>query len=208
MIVSHRYRFVFFALPRTASHAIRTALQPHLDEQDWQQQALTAQLRLPVPALARIGHGHISLRQARKHLPPAVWRDYFKFAIVRNPYDRFISACAFLYRGNPVYRGNEGYFRNDALTSLADHMLIRPQTDLLVDPTGRLGMDYVGRYETLDDSFREVCNSTGLPELTLAQVNASEHAPYRTCYDESLLRAVTDLYRRDFDLLDYSVSLV
>ena len=28
MIVSHRHRFVFFAVPRTGTHAVRTALQP------------------------------------------------------------------------------------------------------------------------------------------------------------------------------------
>ena len=207
MIVSHRHRFVFFAQPRTGSHAVRAALQPVLGKEDWQQQALTAQLRLPVAALARIGHGHISLRQARAHLPPEVCRDYFKFAIVRNPYDRFVSACAFLYRTNPVYRGNEAYFRNDALTSLADHMLIRPQADLLIDDSGRLGMDYIGRYETLDDSFGTASRLAGLPELTLPRLNASDHAPYRTCYDGPLSRAVADFYRRDFELLGYPDTL-
>ena len=37
MIVSHRYKFVFIAVPRTGSHAIRAALQPDLGPDDWQQ---------------------------------------------------------------------------------------------------------------------------------------------------------------------------
>ena len=32
MIVSHRHRFIFFAVPRTGSHAVRVALQPYARE--------------------------------------------------------------------------------------------------------------------------------------------------------------------------------
>ena len=103
MIVSHRHRFIFFAVPRTGTHAIRTALRGCLGPDDWQQQSLTERVRLPVPALARIGHGHVTLRQLRACLPEAVCRDYFKFACVRDPYERFVSACAMLNRRNPGY---------------------------------------------------------------------------------------------------------
>ena len=92
MIISHKHRFIFFAQPRTGTHAIRAALQPHLGRDDWQQQALTGTLRLPIPELARVGHGHISLRQVQAHLPSEIWRRYFKFAMVRNPYERYVSA--------------------------------------------------------------------------------------------------------------------
>ena len=30
MIISHAHRFIFFAVPRTGTHALRAALQPHL----------------------------------------------------------------------------------------------------------------------------------------------------------------------------------
>lgn len=207
MIVSHRHQFVFFAVPRTGTHAIRAALQPHLGPGDWQQQTLTAQLRLPVPELAKVRHGHIGLREAEAELPVAVSRDYFKFAVVRNPYDRFVSACAFMHRRNRAYVGNETFFRHDALHRQKEHMLIRPQVELLVDAGGRLGMDYIGRYETLDESFREICSRAGLPETTLARVNSSVHAPYPTCYDDRLAKAVADFYGADFNLLGYPTAL-
>ena len=209
MIVSHRHRFIFFAEPRAGSHAVRAALQPCLGAEDWQQQALTAQLRLPVPGLARIGHGHVTLRQVRACLPRDVWEGYFKFAVVRNPYDRFVSVCAFLNRDNPVYPGNEMFFRKDAMRrgKSRRHMLMRPQVELLVDEKGRLGMDFIGRYETLDESFARACRMAGLPKLKLSRVNASEHAAYPACYDEALLEAVTDFYREDFELLHYPEGL-
>ena len=208
MIVSHRHRFVFFAVPRTGTHAIRTALHPFLGDEDWQQQSLTEQVSLPVPTLARVGHGHLTLRQVRANLPETLWRDYFKFACVRNPYDRFVSVCAMLNRRNPDYRGRETAFMKRAIQvgRFQQRALVRPQRDMLVDEAGELGMDFIGRYENLQQSFEEACRRIGIPAQRLAQSNATDHRHYATYYDDELLRLVTDFYRPDFNGFDYAVA--
>ena len=212
MIVSHRHRFIFFAVPRTGSHAARTALQPFLGPEDWQQEGLRTGVRSPLPAIARIRHGHVTLRQVQRHLPEALWRTYFKFTFVRNPYDRFVSACAMLNTRNTGYAGNETAVMKRMLTGLkgavnaADFrklMLVRPQAGLLVDEGGRIGMDFIGRYETLQDSFAEVCRRIGIPGQRLAIVNATVHRPWEDFYDDELCRLVTRFYRRDFEMLGY-----
>ena len=208
MIVSRRHRFIFFAVPRTGTHAIRKALGPVLGEDDWQQQSLTEQVRLPVPALARLNHGHLALRQVQASLPPTVWRDYFKFAFVRDPYDRFVSVCAMLNKRNPGYRGRETAFMKRALTipRFRQRVLVRPQVDMLMDEAGKLGMDYVGRYETLQQGFGEVCRQIGIAEVDLERSNASEHDGYASYYDHELLAAVTTFYRRDFEVFGYETA--
>ena len=208
MIVSHRHRFIFFAQPRTATHAVRAALQPHLDADDWQQQALTETLRLPILDLARIGHGHISLEQAQASLPSEILREYFKFAMVRNPYDRYVSICTFLNRRNPGYAGRETAFMKTALTRqrFRQRVLVRPQVSLLANGAGTVGMDFVGRYERLQQSFDRVCKRIGIPPGRLPHRNASRHSDYRSYYDEALLKRVNDYYRADFEQFDYPVA--
>ena len=156
-------------------------------------------VRIPVPALARIGHGHVSFRQVQACLPKEA-HSYFKFAVVRNPYDRFVSACAMLNKRNPTYRGNETAFMKRALgfRRFRARVLVRPQWEMLADDGDGLRMDFIGRYETLQQSFDEVCRLIGLPTATLEPSNASEHAVFPSYYDDELLRRVTDLYREDF----------
>ena len=208
MIVSHRHRFIFFAVPRTGTHAVREALRHFLGDEDWQQQSLTEQARLPVASLARVGHGHLTLRQVRANLPESVWRDYFKFACVRNPYDRFVSVCAMLNRRNPDYRGRETAFMKRAIQvrRFQQRALVRPQRDMLVNEAGDLGMDFIGRYENLQQSFGEACRQIGIPEQRLARSNATDHRHHATYYDDELLRLVTDFYRPDFNSFDYEVA--
>ena len=208
VIVSHRHRFIFFAVPRTGTHAIRTALGPTLGEDDWQQQSLTAQVRLPIASLARFNHGHLTMRQIQASLPPRVWRDYFKFAFVRNPYDRFVSVCAMLNKRNPVYRGRETAFMKRALTvpRFRQRVLVRPQVDMLANETGEIGMDYVGRYETLQESFAAVCRQIRVAESDLEQSNATDHEAFASYYDDELAAAVTAFYRRDFEVFEYPTA--
>ena len=205
LIVSHRHRFVFLAVPRTATHAVRAALTPLLGEEDWQQAALFGRSHSPVPALARIGHGHISARQAQANLAPSVWRSYFKFAVVRDPYDRYVSVCAMLNKRAPAYPGNETTFMKRALATprFRARVLVRPQVRLLEDDAGRLAVDFVGRYEALQASFDEVCRRIGVHAPALARVNTTAHRPYPAYYDDELLRAATGFYRDDFTAFGY-----
>ncbi len=208
MIISHRHKFIFFAEPRTGTHAVRAALAPHLDAADWQQQALTGAQHLPNAELARIGHGHISLRQLQAALPESIWAAYFKFAVVRNPYDRLVSVCAFLNRRNPHFAGREQAFMKAAMRRprFRGRVLVRPQVELLLDQSGRLGMDDLGRFETLQADFDRICAHIGLPPCPLPHRNASQHGPSHQLYDAELLRQVTEFYRADLDQLGYPAA--
>ena len=141
----------------------------------------------------------------RARLPEAVWRDYFKFAWVRDPYARFVSACAMLNKRNPGYAGDETGFMKRALRvrRFRERALVRPQWDMLADEQGALGMDFVGRYETLQRSFDEACRHIGIAALPLSRSNATEHGDHGDYYDAELLGVVTEFYRRDFDAFGY-----
>ena len=88
MIVSFRHKFIFVAIPKTGTHAVRQALREHLGPEDIEQVGLFVDKRFPMPELAQLEHGHISLQQLRAHLPPEQFDSFFKFAFVRNPFDR------------------------------------------------------------------------------------------------------------------------
>ena len=112
MIVSHARQFIFVAVPKTGSQSVRLALRPHLGEYDWEQCGLFEQKRFPVPALAAIGHGHISCQQLQPFLFPEVWQRYRKFAFVRNPFQRFRSLVNFWFGANTIEPDLLGRLKN------------------------------------------------------------------------------------------------
>lgn len=205
MIVSHKHRFIFFAVPKTGTHAVREALRAHLGEEDWEQQVLFGRQTLPIPQLAAIRHGHISVQQLRPHLPAARWDEYFKFGFVRNPFDRFVSTCFFLQRDNPAFAGTAVPFMKRAITRerFRNRILVIPQSRLLTGADGEVGLDFVGRYESIQNSFDEICKRIGIPTATLPKKNVSKHKPYSDYYDDQLAAAVGEFYRTDLELFGY-----
>jgi hypothetical protein len=166
---------------------------------------LFGESRIPIPEIAALNHGHITCRQLKPCISADIWENYFKFGFVRNPFDRFVSTCFFLNRRNPGFRGNEIAFMKQALRKPAfrRRVLVIPQADVLAGEDGQSEMDYVGRYESLQESYDEICRRIGLPAGVLARKNASIHSDYMNYYDAELKEMVGDFYRRDLELFGY-----
>jgi hypothetical protein len=204
MIVSTAHKFIFAAIPKTGTHSIRRALRDHMSPEDWEQVGLFVQRAFPIPELARIGHGHITLAQLKPHMSPEDFASFFKFAFVRNPFDRFVSYASFITR-------EVGHFDRDPQKVMRyflgnppwNHILFRPQHEFVTDGKGELLTDFIGRVETMQQSYDEIAARIGIPTATLDVVNSSRRSDYRQYYDEALIDGVAKLYARDLELFGY-----
>lgn len=202
MILSHKLKCIFFAIPKTATHAIRNGIRPHLEEGDEEQVGLFVQKRYSETAIAQIGHGHITCQQLKASVGDEIWNSYFKFSFVRNPYDRFVSYCAFMQRNNPDFKERPQNYMYHALMNKKSlkHILFRPQSEFVCDPDDKSMVDYIGRYESLQASYDEVCLRLNISKSPLIHINESNHQPYRDYYNDELREMVYKMYKNDFEL--------
>ena len=201
-------------LPRASLHLCRDpedgdacgapALREHMGAQDMEQVGLFVQRKLPIPELAQIRHGHLTLQQIRRHLSAEDFDGAFKFAFVRNPFDRFVSYCAFITRA-------EGHFERDPKAVMrsttcqparAAHPVPAPKC--FRDRSGReiaLGRPRAGRGNAA--ILRSHRGADRIPSQPLEKVNASSRRDYREYYDAPLKSGVARLYARDLELFGY-----
>jgi hypothetical protein len=205
LIISHHRRFVFFAVPKTGTHSVRHALRAILGPDDLEQVGLFVRKRFPYAETESIPHGHISALQIRPVLGAETFEAYFKFAFVRNPFDRFVSYCAFISRDSGHFERAPLAFMKHVIKEMRplDHILFRPQSEFLVDTDGRLLLDFVGRTEQMQASYDTICTTIGVPTTMLERVNASSHRPYGSYYDDELIELVTRQYQTDLTLFNY-----
>lgn len=205
MIISHQHRFVFAAIPKTGTHSVRQALREHLSADDLEQVGLFVNKRFPFEELAAIKHGHITLEQIRPFLGEQAFADYFKFAFVRNPFDRFVSYCAFMTRADGAFLNNPQQVMRYILFQArpVQHVLFQPQHTFVTDAEGRLLADRIGRVEDMQASYDAICDRIGIPTASLGQVNTSRRGSYRDYYDQALIDGVADFYQRDLELFGY-----
>lgn len=207
MIVSHRHRFIFAAVPKTGTHSVRQALREQMGDEDVEQVGLFVDKRFPWQDLAAIRHGHLSLRQVRPYLGEDAFGGYFKFAFVRNPFDRFVSYCAFMLRGGDLFQRQprEAMYHFLFREPPEHHILFQPQASLLVGEDGSsLLTDGVGRVEDMQASYDAICARIGIPSRPLDRVNGSNHGDYRRYYDNALIDGVAARYALDLELFGYA----
>lgn len=204
MIISFAHKFIFAAVPKTGTHAVRQALREHLGPEDIEQVRLFTEKKFPMPALAALQHGHLSLDQVRPFLPAEQFADFFKFAFVRNPFDRFVSYCAFMTRFQGQFAADPHRVMRSHIANPPWHkILFQPQSSFLTDATGKLLTDYLGRVENMQESYDEIAERIGISSAQLDKVNASSRGDYRSYYTPDLVEGVTKLYARDLELFGY-----
>jgi chondroitin 4-sulfotransferase 11 len=142
---------------------------------------------------------------------------YFKFAFVRNPWDRVLSAYTFLKRGgmdpaDAVWADRHlqqfDTFEQFVLEWLSEERIwswvhFVPQYHWIYDTSLQCKMDFVGRMENIDADFRVVASRLGC-NANLKEKNRSRFDNYRTHYTDEMRLRVTELYARDIQLFGYN----
>ena len=148
------------------------------------------------------------------------FRTYFKFSFVRNPWDRLVSAYFYLAEGGmPTYKFDRLFSekvvrRYDTFErfvmewldekNMYKHVHFIPQAHFITDRHGRVGLDFLGRYENISEDFQEVCKRLNL-SVNLEKNNPSKHTHYSSYYtNKELIRKVASLYEMDLSLLGYT----
>ena len=205
MIISTLHEFLFVAIPKTGTHSVRQALREHMGPQDLEQVGLFVQKKFPVPELAKLQHGHLTLQQIRPYLQPEEWRSLFKFAFVRNPFDRFISYCAFMTRAQGDFERDPQRVMRHFLFEAPPHghLLFQSQHSFVTDADGSLLSDQIGRVEQMQESYDQIAERIGIPSRPLDKVNATSRRAYRDYYDQQLIDGVARIYARDLELFGY-----
>ena len=231
-MISREHRCLFVHVPKTAGMSIEHVFL-RLAGLTWETRAPLLLRANDDPRLGppRLAHLTAAEYVACGYLTAEEFASYFKFSFVRNPWDRMVSE--YKYRGYPVKIDFKTYlFRRLPPPGWTDNYRhIMPQHDFLYHESGRLLVDFVGRYETLQADFDRLCARIGLPPTPLPRVNRSledqrpmsfrelrkrlrravhsrerEHtfAHYREYYDDESREFVGQLFRKDVEAFNYS----
>lgn len=161
------------------------------------------------PFLQNEGDKHTNIEYFAKYLntiQDLTMEDLWKFAFVRNPYDRFVSGVLnhVMPEAKTLIRDRFLEFVLKHKDKLGDFVPLQPMTDFVCIGK-RLAVDWVGKYEHLESDWRFVCDKIGvdyyeLPHLIKGKKYGSD---YMQIYTPEVRKIVKKFYQRDFDLFHY-----
>jgi hypothetical protein len=80
----------------------------------------------------------------------------------------------------------------------------RPQVDYLVDASGRECVDYVGRFESLEDDYRVIRERLGLSQRRLPHIrHGTSHPHYSLLYSDATRDIVAERFAADIERFGY-----
>ncbi len=156
-----------------------------------------------------------------------LYPQHFTFAFVRDPWDRLVSCYRDKIRGEvsdftgfapsgvaycldrfDVFFANmpfDEFVR--AVASIPDvdaDEHFRSQADFVTNSRGVVAVDFVGRFEKLDQDFSTVARHIGLPTRDpLPRLQAAPARGFASFYTEETAAIVHERYRRDAELFGY-----
>ena len=216
MLLSIKYNFLFVHIAKTGGTSVRAALNP-LRWRDPYYVPIFLCSKLSKLTGHRIGvkfPRHAKVIAAKEMLPRELFDNLFKFAFVRNPWDLQISSYHHIRRERPHLLAGINDFEQflrwklDPARPYQYHIdtSIELQSDYLVDLNGKIIVDFIGKYEQLQEDFDEVCRRIGITSKTLPHKRkATDRGDYRQYYNDDTARLVADYFRRDIENFGYSL---
>ena len=156
---------------------------------------------------------HAGAIAAKEMLPISFYDELFKFAVVRNPWDLQVSSFHHVQRERPeMMNGITDFneylrYKFDPSRPFLYHIDIttKLQTDHFLDLQGNMIVDFVGRYESLEEDVEIIRKKIGLRKLSLPRKRVAKERKkdYRSYYSDESAAMIADRYARDIDLLGY-----
>ena len=217
-MVIHKYKLVFVHVPKCAGVSITHMLMPHIVGHNTSGEVghLSGELKEMFELRGKQKHKFGRLYVPDGDIGAKQWRDYFKFAIVRNPWDRVVSEfeCRHtLPYGTRLSRKPSTDFTEFLLYCKARVMdwtrradiywaHAQPQSAFVTNDRGEIILDEIFRFEDLDRVVDVLKDKTGLP-LELPMLNNTPHKKYREYYNGDTREFVRKLYAKDIKMFEY-----
>ncbi len=194
-MISKEKKTVFVHIPRTAGTSIEMLLE---DSSSICKREQWGSFNAPLNhlTLAQLVEGNF-ISEMEMDL-------YFKFTIVRNPWDRIVSECFCPYIRNLFKDCKTITEKIELACSFAEsgyggHFL--KQTKFI--DSSNVSLDFIGRYENLSQDMNFLLNKIDQPQMTFEEKKDSIRSRYQEYYDPHTRKLVEKTYADEIELFGY-----
>ena len=216
---SHKYKSIFVHIPKAAGTSIEKKLE-HFEEptrgvQDHRTIREVEPLGLDYfTNLYREDNLFLLMRRMKNGLlkeekTPTIeqYNTYFKFTFVRNPWSRAVSWYKNVIRDD-IHRHSHNIkkdctFEEFFKVHLDNTWALRSQLFWLRNYCGNLPLDFIGRFERLDEDFAKVCERLEIPDGNLPKLIMSESKPYTDYYNNELVDIIAKKYKDEISYFGF-----
>ena len=189
-MISHKHKFIFVHIDKTAGSSIEKTLDPSLKEYK--------------SGYTNFKGKHYSAKTLSEKFP-SEFKEYFKFSFVRNPFEREVSLYFFYVktRFKKISLNFSEFLLKRYSSRQSWDTAFYTYLDALSLGNNEYNVDFIGRFENLQQDFNTVCDKIGIPRQQLPHKNKSKHKHYTEYYDDETKQIVAEKYAKDIEYFGY-----
>jgi len=207
MLISDSHKFIFVHTRKAAGSSIRDTLEPLSIQKPTD---VLSKIKSRILHIEKDYHNyafrqHSDITMAKKIMPKELFDAYFKFAFVRNPYKRLVSEYEFIKR-NPTH----GRYKKIMKITFTDYIKYQAkrfdahQINMLADKNGKLQMDFIGKFESLQKDWNYICDKLGINNKELSHRKKAIKINYDDYYNFENKDLIAKLWKKDIEIFGYN----
>lgn len=214
-MISDKLKTIFVHIPKTGGASIESIIWPPISERT-EEQLWNGMIDKFHNKYQTGGLQHLHAEQIKKEIGEQRFNEYYKFSIVRNPWERTISQFFYLKKRTDLldFIGlKKSVSLKEYLKRIQQklHVQWEPQYKFLLNSNGDLLVDFIGRFEHLERdtecALRAIdnINFTSLYRegFQMPHLNKGNHKHYSEYYDDESKEIVADIYAEDIKEFHY-----
>ncbi|SDP55259.1 sulfotransferase family 2 domain-containing protein [Ectopseudomonas guguanensis] len=208
-MVSHELKAIFIHIPKTGGSSIEQIIWPM--EKGRSEAELWMGFKDAYHNEFQTGGlQHLLAHQVRNILGDEVFSSYFKFSIVRNPWDKALSQYRYMTK-RPDLMSFVGMSERDCFKryleriQTKEHVQWLPQYRFVMSASGDSLVDYIGRFEEFEHAVKFAVRRIGLSCDQVPHLNASD-ASRLEVLDRDSCEQIAEIYKDDISVFGYSIS--
>lgn len=208
MIISHKHKFIFIKVRKTAGTSIQIALREFCGPDDIVSD-IDGDTNIVIKGQNHNKHqffNHISGCQIKKLIGDDIWNSYFKFGFERNPWDKAISS----YYWNCARNGNVTTTLNQFIMNNGGHLANCRDWKLYTDEKRKkIIVDKIFKYEEMNDALKYLKEKLSLPspiilpEKRFKGWTRKDHRHYREVLNKKESNRIAKLFYREIKAFEY-----
>jgi len=212
-VISDKFNFIFFHVPKAAGSSIIEGFRKNYpktvvinENNEKLKQHLISNEYKNWP-------NHTNSKTMKAYLGEKVFNNYFKFAFVRNPFDKLVSIYHYVKQKEAkIFEGKIQQlpkFNQNIISSKSFEHWVKEcnlgdtQFSFLTSNAGELLVNYVGKTEHIQADLSYIYGILKTPNMYVSKVNTSKRKDYRSYFDNESIDIASQKFKDDVHFFGY-----